>query len=190
MRAKQARGGTIGAALRRGPLITAGVLLGLGLGGFVDGILLHQILQWHHLLTSAGFPPDTVQNLRVNTLWDGLFHASTWTLTTAGLVMLWRAAGRQDVPWSTSIFVGALALGWGIFNLIEGIADHHILGLHHVNETVPRNDWLYWDLAFLALGAALAFAGWRLVRRGRRDVGRAAAESEGRMSRRGTDQAA
>jgi hypothetical protein len=25
--------------------------MGVGLGGFVDGILLHQILQWHHMLT-------------------------------------------------------------------------------------------------------------------------------------------
>lgn len=30
-----------------------GVLLGLGLGGFVDGILLHQILQRHHMLSST-----------------------------------------------------------------------------------------------------------------------------------------
>ena len=28
-------------------LITSGMLLGVGFGGFVDGILLHQILQWH-----------------------------------------------------------------------------------------------------------------------------------------------
>jgi hypothetical protein len=33
----------------RGRLTTPGILLGLGLGGFVDGIVLHQILQWHHI---------------------------------------------------------------------------------------------------------------------------------------------
>ena len=32
-----------------------GILLGVGLGGFVDGMMLHQILQWHHTLTSALF---------------------------------------------------------------------------------------------------------------------------------------
>jgi uncharacterized membrane protein len=26
-------------------------LMGIGLGGFIDGIVLHQILQWHHMLT-------------------------------------------------------------------------------------------------------------------------------------------
>jgi uncharacterized membrane protein len=52
----------------------AGVLFGLGLGGFFDGIVLHQILQWHHMLTSAGYRADSVHNLEVNTLWDGIFH--------------------------------------------------------------------------------------------------------------------
>ena len=36
--------------------ISAGILFGLGLGGFFDGIILHQVLQWHHMLTSAGIP--------------------------------------------------------------------------------------------------------------------------------------
>lgn len=36
--------------------MAAGILLGLGLGGFFDGIVLHQILQWHHMLTDAGYP--------------------------------------------------------------------------------------------------------------------------------------
>src|SRR5215212_10407320 len=31
-----------------------GVVLGLGLGGFVDGIVLHQVLQWHHMRTGEG----------------------------------------------------------------------------------------------------------------------------------------
>ena len=30
----------------------AGLLLGFAMGGFFDGILLHQILQWHHLLSA------------------------------------------------------------------------------------------------------------------------------------------
>jgi hypothetical protein len=29
----------------------AGVFLGLGLGGFFDGIVLHQVLQWHHMVS-------------------------------------------------------------------------------------------------------------------------------------------
>ncbi len=57
---------------RRFPAV-AGILLGLGLGGFFDGIVLHQILQWHHMATSSGYPADTLENLQLNTTLDGLF---------------------------------------------------------------------------------------------------------------------
>ena len=40
------------------PLISAGTLLGIGLGGFVDGIVLHQMLQVHNML-SARRPKET-----------------------------------------------------------------------------------------------------------------------------------
>jgi uncharacterized membrane protein len=153
----------------RRPLIVASVVLGLGLGGFVDGIVLHQILQWHHMVSSAGFLPDTVANLEVNTFWDGVFHASTWVLTVVGIFLLWRALGRRDVPRSMRTFVGGLALGWGIFNLVEGVVDHEILGIHHVNETAPREQWIWWDLGFLALGLLLLVIGWSLIRAGATD---------------------
>lgn len=67
----------------------AGIFFGLGLGGFFDGIVLHQILQWHHMVTSAGYPADSVANLRVNIFLDGLFHAATYIFVLLGLVMLW-----------------------------------------------------------------------------------------------------
>src|SRR3954451_3944742 len=74
-----------------------GILLGVGLGGFVDGILLHQLLQWHHMLTSTDsdrigvrfYPADTVAGLRMNTLWDGLFHVVTWLFVLSGLALLY-----------------------------------------------------------------------------------------------------
>ena len=37
----------------------AGIVLGLGLGGFVDGITLHQIMQWHNM-GSAVLPPTAM----------------------------------------------------------------------------------------------------------------------------------
>ena len=129
----------------------AGLLLGVGLGGFFDGIVLHQILQWHHLLSSHGdFSVDTVAGLRVNTFWDGLFHATTYAATVAGLVLLWSAARQPHAVWSPKLGVGLFLMGWGSFNLVEGTIDHHILTIHHVNETAPPEQWLWWDLAFLA----------------------------------------
>src|SRR3954469_19347116 len=98
----------------RRPLIAAGTLLGIGMGGFVDGILFHQILQWHNMLSAryptAGADALTYQrNIEINMFWDGLFHASTWLLTVLGLALLWRAGQRREVPWSTPSFLGGLA---------------------------------------------------------------------------------
>jgi uncharacterized membrane protein len=145
------------------PFVRAGIVLGIGLGGFVDGIVLHQILQWHHMLTSAGFPATTVSNMEVNMVADGLFDATTWVITVVGLGLLWRAKKQDELP-PARFFVGSIAIGWGLFNLVEGIIDHHILGIHHVRSGPNQ---IVWDLAFLAFGAVLAVVGWILVRRGR-----------------------
>jgi uncharacterized membrane protein len=146
---------------------SAGILLGLGLGGFFDGIVLHQILQWHHMATSAGYPADSVANLELNTLLDGLFHAATYIFTVAGLAILWRFAKRPHGSWSGRRFLATLLLGFGAFNLVEGAVNHQILGLHHVNEKAPPERWIYWDAGFLVWGAAMLAAGWYLLGRGR-----------------------
>lgn len=150
----------------------AGICFGLGLGGFFDGIVLHQILQWHHMV-SAVYPPDSVRNLDINTLGDGLFHAATYLFVLIGLVLLWRAGSRQHLAWSGKLLSGTLLLGFGLFNTVEGLIDHQILGIHHVNETVPRDQWLAWDLGFLAWGVAMLIGGWFLLRAGRRETARA-----------------
>jgi len=152
---------------QRFPMISAGVLLGAGLGGFADGIVLHQILQWHHMLSSK-LAPDTLVSVKVNMYWDGLFHAAVWVMTVVGLAILWRVGKRQDVPWSGKTLVGSMLLGWGLFNLIEGIIDHQLLGLHHVYEYTSRK--VGWDLAFLTLGALLVLGGGLCIRAGRQDA--------------------
>jgi uncharacterized membrane protein len=152
-------------------LTVGGLLLGVGLGGFVDGIVLHQILQWHHLLTSEGsHPANTVAGLEANTLADGLFHAATWIATLAGLVMVWTAPER--IPFNR--LAGLMLAGWGAFNLVEGIVDHHILTLHHVKTGDAQ---LAFDLGFLALGAALLAAGLTLARSPSGTLRRTAARS-------------
>jgi uncharacterized membrane protein len=154
----------------RGFPIAAGILLGLGLGGFFDGILLHQVLQWHHMVTSAGYPPDSVPNLQFNTLLDGLFHATTYMFIAIGLLILWHVARKPHTQWSGKMLMGTILMGFGIFNLVEGIIDHQILGIHHVNETVPRDQWIYWDLGFLAWGAAMLAGGWLIWRSGKQET--------------------
>lgn len=149
----------------RGQLTAAGILLGLGLGGFFDGIVLHQILQWHHMVSHvAEYPVTTVAGLQVNTLWDGLFHASTYVFTVVGLFLLWGTVRRPNGPWSTKVLIGLMLMGWGSFNVVEGVVDHHILGIHHVNETAPPDQWIWWDIGFLVWGAAMLLGGWALAR--------------------------
>lgn len=144
----------------KSPLMAAGVLIGAGMGGFVDGIVFHQILQIHNLL-SARLPPDTLVNAKINMFWDGVFHAAVWAMTAIGILMLWKASRRADVLQSGRVLAGAILAGFGLFNLIEGIIDHQILGIHHVHEYADNK--LAYDLAFLASGVALLFAGWFLI---------------------------
>jgi len=149
-------------------VVWGSVLLGLGLGGFFDGIVLHQVLQWHHMLTNIE-PVNTVENFELNTLWDGLFHVSTYIFTLIGLALVWSGARLPGFRWSTKLLVGGLLVGWGTFNVVEGIVDHHILQIHHVMSTGPA---LGWDLAFLAWGALMLVGGLLLMRAGDRESGR------------------
>ena len=143
----------------RRPLIAAGTLIGVGMGGFIDGIVFHQILQFHNML-SAVRPPTTLVNVEINMFWDGLFHAFTWITTATGIALLWRAVARPEAPRSSQTLVGSLMLGWGLFNLVEGVIDHHILNIHHVVEGPGH---LPYDLAFLLSGLTLIAVGWGII---------------------------
>ncbi|BBZ34748.1 DUF2243 domain-containing protein [Mycolicibacterium confluentis] len=162
------RTGTTGAGAPS--LMLPGIVLGVGLGGFIDGILLHQILQWHHMLTSAdtaridigAFPADTVHGLQINTVWDGLFHTVTWLAVLTGLFLLYhRLIGSRGSVWTSRALWGWLLVGWGLFNLVEGVIDHHILAIHHVRAGEHQT---IWDLGFLAFGLLLVVVGWMLQR--------------------------
>jgi uncharacterized membrane protein len=119
-------------------------------------------------MLSAKYPPTTLVNSEINMFWDGLFHAFCWAVAALGLSLLWRAGQRSDVPWSTRTFVGSLVLGWGLFNLTEGVIDHHVLNVHHVVERLGAS---MWDYAFLAVGGVgLISLGWALIRSGRDDA--------------------
>jgi uncharacterized membrane protein len=150
----------------------AGILIGVGMGGFVDGIVLHQIAQWHSMLSNL-VPPHTMDMMRVNMTWDGLFHALTWLATLVGILRLRSAAAARVIIPSLQAFTGQLILGWGMFNLVEGLIDHQILGIHNVRE--GPNAMLY-NLTFLGIGGVLGILlGWLLMRGG----SRAGAETRG-----------
>ena len=147
------------------PSKASGLLYGLGLGGFIDGIVLHQILQWHHMVSDLeDYPVTTVAGLELNTLADGFFHMATWFLVLGGSIaamVAWRQ-GRLAPNWS--FHFGLVLAGWGIFNVVEGLIDHQLLGIHHVRDDLGAP--LSWDIGFLILGVLLVRGGWLLHRRG------------------------
>ncbi|MQA97048.1 MAG: DUF2243 domain-containing protein [Streptosporangiales bacterium] len=130
---------------------SAGLVLGLGVGGFIDGIALHQLVGWHHML-SGWYPLQTHLNMRA----DGVFHLACLVLVMAGIALLARAA-----PAPGRALTGWMLAGWGGFNLAEGLIVHQLLGMHHVR---PGTSQLTYDLAYLASGVLLAGLGLLLAR--------------------------
>ena len=148
------------------PLVAAGMTLGIGLGALFDGILFHQILQFHNML-SAKYSRDSIVNLEINMFWDGLFHAVAWGVTVLGVAMLWNIARRTDVLLSTRALVCSMLVGVALFNIVEGVIDHHLLHIHHVREI---DGHLPWDIGFLAASAVLGVVGIALVRLASREA--------------------
>jgi uncharacterized membrane protein len=144
------------------PLIAAGTLMGIGLGGFFDGIVFHELLQVHNML-SNWVPRTTLVNEEINMFWDGLFHVFCYLATLIALWMLWRVLARPDVPLSGRTYFGALWIGWGVFNLVEGLVDHELLQVHHVYQNDPAR-FLLWDMLFLASGVFFPTLGWLFIR--------------------------
>ena len=135
--------------------VVSAILIGIGLAGLVDIIIFHQILQWHHT-TSHKLIPNTMESLQMNIVWDGVFLAFSLIIMTIGVSLLWYASGSKNHTslisnkWS---FLGLILIGFGGFNIIEGIINHHILEMHHVIDVAQP---LVFDLAFLVVGG-LAF---------------------------------
>lgn len=127
------------------PMLLASLMLGIGLGGFIDGIVFHQILQWHQMLSNQ-LPATTLTAKSVNMFWDGLFHAFTLIVVMTGIIMLWNVMRTKTADTSGRLLAGGWLIGWGLFNIVEGVLDHHILKLHNVREITanPHN----WNVGF------------------------------------------
>jgi uncharacterized membrane protein len=140
----------------------AGYLLGFAMGGFFDGILLHQVLQWHHLL--SGVQRSGLQDLRVQILADGLFHAAMYAIALVGLWMLCRARGElADANANRWLLANAL-IGFGAWHVVDAVLSHWILQIHRIrmDTEIP----LAWDLVWMVVfGVAALLAGWALRRR-------------------------
>lgn len=155
------------------PLLTTSMILGIGLGGFIDGIVLHQILQWHEMLSNK-IPPTTLIGKTVNMFWDGVFHAFCLVVVLIGVIRLWKLIRRPDIDRSGYLLSGGLFIGWGIFNIIEGLIDHHFLKLHNVKELSANPE--AWNYGFLVISVVMIIGGYLLAKKRRDDHLRGSAD--------------
>lgn len=131
-------------------LLVAAFILGLGILGAVDGIVFHQLLQWHHMIDSP--------NIQLEIITDGIFTAAFSTLLVWGGVKIFSDAKNNQLGSSWRTFVGGILLGGGAFNLVEGIINHHLLQVHRVRPLAENP--LAYDLLFLASGIFLLLLGY------------------------------
>ncbi len=139
-------------------LVLIGLIIGVGIAGTLDEVILHQLLQWHNLYV------HTSESGRIVS--DGLFHLVSSALLLAGSLLLWRRRHAPRRPGDGRRFGGAILLGLGGFNLYDGTIQHKVLRLHQVREGVAN--LLPYDLGFLAIAILVAAAGWALLASGRR----------------------
>ncbi len=134
-------------------LTWSGYLLGFALGGFFDGILLHQILQWHHLLSAVG-----TDDVRFQVAADGYFHALMYVIAAIGLWLLATVRG------SYRLLVACLLMGFGAWHVVDGVLSHWLLGIHRIR--MDSENPLFWDLLWFGIfGLAPLIAGWLMRRR-------------------------
>jgi uncharacterized membrane protein len=141
------------------PLTMVSMILGIGLGGFIDGIIFHQVLQVHEMLSNK-IPATDYTGKSINMFWDGIFHFFCLLVVLAGTILMWRLLSRKDINRSGKLFTAGLLGGWGIFNLVEGIIDHHILQLHNVIEYAINPEIA--NYIFLGISCILLFVAWVL----------------------------
>lgn len=135
----------------------AGSLLGFAMGGFFDGILLHQILQWHHLLSAI--QTGVLGDLRVQVAVDGLFHALMYVLAAAGLWVLYRARANGPTKSMRPLWP-AFWMGFGAWHIVDAVFSHWITGIHRIK--MDSDTPLFWDLAWLVVFGLMPFIlGWR-----------------------------
>jgi uncharacterized membrane protein len=128
----------------------AGYLLGFSLGGFFDGILLHQILQWHHLLSTIN-----AGDMRFQVAADGYFHAFMYVVVAAGLWMLWRSWQRAEAA-SGRLLAATMLIGFGTWHMLDSVLSHWLLGIHRIR--MDSEFPLMWDLIWFAVFGLLPFA--------------------------------
>ena len=132
--------------------LTAGVLIGIGVAAFIDETVFHQLLHWHHFYDRSTATAGLVS--------DGFFHAGGWLCVVGGL-FLFADLQRRGITRVRRVVAGGL-LGWGGFQLYDGLIQHKVFDLHQIRYDV---DLLPYDLAWNVAAGIGVLLGLLLLRR-------------------------
>jgi len=152
------------------PSRTPAIVLGVGFGALIYAAVFFFLLQWHHM-RSADVNPNTATGLEDNLRADGAFVLVAIIVVIIGAYMLLHAWAKRREPPTPISFAGLMVFGWGLFNLVEALVDHHLLNVHHVRDDVA--DSVGWDVGFIVFAVLQLLAGYWLYRYGLRRVGSA-----------------
>ena len=127
--------------------VLSGVLVGIGIAAFVDEVVFHQLLQWHHFYDKS--------TASVGLFSDGLFHAFGWFAIVAGLFLF--ADLRRHRLLIPMRWAGAVLVGAGAFQLYDGTIQHKLLTLHQIRYNVELLPYdIAWNtVAVLMLGTGV-----------------------------------
>ncbi|PLS15912.1 DUF2243 domain-containing protein [Bacillus sp. M6-12] len=128
----------------------SGILFGLGLVGFIDEAVFHQLLHWHHFYDKSTTDIGLVS--------DGFFHAFSW-FSTIGSSFLIADLNRRHAFWFKR-WLGGVMLGGGAFQLYDGIIQHKLMKLHQIRYNV---NILPYDFTWNILAAAMLAIGFIIV---------------------------
>jgi uncharacterized membrane protein len=130
---------------------SAAFWLGFALSGFFDGILLHQVLQWHHVLSAI-----RGDDIRFQILADGYFHLLMYLIAVFGLWLLCSARAALERAGASRALCAYMLIGFGVWHFLDAVASHWILAIHRIK---PDSDHpLLWDLGWLLAFGALPLA--------------------------------
>jgi uncharacterized membrane protein len=135
-------------------LLGPAVLVGIGVAGSLDEIVLHQLLRWHHFYDRGSQAAGQIA--------DGIFHLGSTAALVVGLVLVVQRWRTEPAPLRQA--AAGILLGAGGFNLYDGTIQHKLLGLHQVRAGAPNN--LPYDLVFIAIATVTLLAGLLLLRAG------------------------
>ncbi|TDM02254.1 DUF2243 domain-containing protein [Macrococcus carouselicus] len=130
----------------------SGFIFGVGLAGFIDEIVFHQFLQWHHFYDQM--------TKEIGLLSDGVLNAMCGFFIIFGLFLL--ADARRKYPTDWVFWIGRVLMGMGSFQVYDGIINHKVLKMHQIRYV---DNVLTYDIIWMIAGLSLIVMGYLMSRR-------------------------